>query len=164
MKWLHLFFASVFLTFISCSEQGRSKTVTVKAYDVSDICISINDFGKCFKSICIDSSGFYYLYCETILTADSSPVTKRADLSKYKTELQLIRSLDSTYFVQLHKCIDTTCAIGKEPFTVFIKQGGREYTSHHGSYTACDTASCFYKMEQIRDFFKTLRKDFPDKL
>jgi len=152
---------SVFVVLISCSEQSKSNSVKES---VSDICISINDFGACFKSICIDSSGFYYLYCDTIQLIDSSFLTKRIDLSKYKPELELLKSLDSNYFAQLDKCSDTTCAIGKEPFTVFIKQGGREYTSHPGAYTDCDTASCFHKMELIRNFFKQLRKDFPTKL
>lgn len=164
MHVLRLIITLIFVVLVSCSEQNKSKTVTGGVNDVSDICISINDFGKCFKSICIDSSGFYYLYCDTIQQVDTSFITKRVDLSEYKAELQLIKTLDSTYFVQLYQCIDTSCAIGKEPFTVFIRQGGREYIAHPGSYADCDTASCFYKMQLIRDFFKTLKRDFPTKL
>lgn len=164
MTLLRIIIASVLVVLVSCAEPGKSKRAAEKAHDVTDICISINDFGECFKSVCIDSSGFYYLYCDTIQAVDSSFTTRRVDLSKYKTELQLLQSLDSNYFIQLNKCIDITCSIGKEPFTVFMKQGGREFNFHAGSYADCDTASCFYNMQLIRELFIALKRDFPTKL
>ncbi|MFT3911178.1 MAG: hypothetical protein QM737_17290 [Ferruginibacter sp.] len=154
MTLLRLIIATIFIAQISCSEHHKLKNEKVNSL-VSDICISINDFENCFKSICIDSSGFYYLYC----SKNEPGKVNRIDLSKYTAELQLFKSLDSNYFIQLDKCRDTTCGMGKEPFTVFIKENGKEFISHPGSYVDCDSSSCFYKMELIRDFFKKLKKN-----
>ena len=89
------------LILLGCSDQKKSTIVNDKTSRVTDICISRNDFGQSFKSICFDSSGFYYEYRDTIKTSDTSYKTKRIDLSTYKSELQLFKSLDSTYFLNM---------------------------------------------------------------
>lgn len=130
----------------------KQRTDTDKR-DVSDLCVTRNTLQNCFQTICLDSSGFYYF-----MSCDSN---KRVDLSAYKKEMNIFKSFDTTYFLSLGHCFDdTTCAVSKDAFSVFINQNNKNYYYQLGSWAVCDTSSCFYKMQLVRDFFIHIQKKY----
>jgi len=111
------------------------------------------------KSICLDSSGFYYLCCDSINTPVASK--RRFNLVSYNDELSLFKSLNTQYFDRLDKSVGVSCGVAKEPFDVLIKMDdGGEYNFHPGICSSYTSESSFYKMQQVREFFIQLKTTY----
>lgn len=161
MLFIRLSCVLMLLLGAACNQPAETRmklTESAKSSFISKLSISRYDEG--IKSICLDSSGFYYICCDTGKIHDSNYQPKRINLSKYTNELKLFQSFDTLYFSKLDKSIGLSCGISKEPFTVLMVADGHEYSFHPGICASYSSTSSFYKLQLVKDFFVQLKQDF----
>jgi len=161
MQFLRLSYILLLIFGLACRQTaGTSVKLMDPARHNAISKLSITHYDAGMKSICLDSSGFYYLCCDTDKMHSAGIKPRRVNLSKYTDELKLFQSFDVLYFSRLDKAIGVSCGVTKEPFTVVLVQDGHEYNFQPGICSNYSSTSLFYKLQQVKDFFVLLKSEY----
>lgn len=155
MRILNLFAVVLLAGFYNFTKAGDN---VGEAKNPDLLYIGKSDTSGCVKYICIDSSGFYYLYCDSII--DGKQRQKRIELDKYTEESTFLYSLDTSAFSSSSASLKASgCGLSKGNLSVYAETDHKPYKSSIPIVIDCNTNSPHYKFQLINEFFEKIDRD-----